>query len=98
MRAVSAGEVRSFLLARFADSLSAQGIEASAVADDFDLLSRGVIDSLGILEMISAVEEEFGLKLDLEELDPEQLTLIGPFCHFIEVKSREGGAESMAGP
>ena len=94
MNGVAAEDVRHLLLARFADSLSANGIQASDVRDDFDFLAEGLIDSLGILEMISAVEEHFGLQLDLEELDPEQLTVIGPLCRFIEKKSRESGSGS----
>ena len=37
---------------------------------DFDLLLlSGVIDSFGILEMISSIEDEFQVELDLAELD-----------------------------
>ena len=46
--------------------------------DDFDLLLIGVIDSFGILEMISSIEEEFQIELDLAALDAEQITIVGP--------------------
>jgi acyl carrier protein len=94
----SAEDVRNVILAHFADSLAAEGIEASDVRDDFDLLSRGLIDSLGILEMISAIEAQLGIELDLEDLDPEQLTVIGPLCRFIEEKSRERSSGSIMAP
>ena len=46
--------------------------------DDFDLLLSGVIDSFGILEMISSIEEEFQIELDVAALDAEQITIVGP--------------------
>jgi acyl carrier protein len=90
MSSIGAEDVRGFLLSRLQDSLSAKGLEPADVPDDFDLLTEGVIDSFGILEMISALEEEYGLEIDYEELDPEELTIIGPLCRFIERKSGDG--------
>jgi acyl carrier protein len=48
------------------------------LADDFDFLLNGVIDSFRILEMISAIENEFPIQLDLADLDAEQITSLGP--------------------
>lgn len=87
MSPVSPDRVRSFLMRRFEGALAASGISPEQVPDDFDLLSEGVIDSLGILETITALEEELGLSIDFEELDPDQLTIVGPFCRFVSEKS-----------
>ena len=51
--------------------------------DDFDLLLSGVIDSFGILEMISAIEDEFRIRLDLALLDAEDITRMGPLARYI---------------
>jgi acyl carrier protein len=53
------------------------------IPDDFDLLLSGVIDSFGILEMISAIEDEFQIQLDLALLDAEDITKIGPLTRYI---------------
>jgi hypothetical protein len=34
--------------------------------------------------MIGAMEAEFDIELDLEHLDAEPLTKIGPFCRHVE--------------
>jgi acyl carrier protein len=53
------------------------------VPEDFDLLTNGVVDSFGILEMITAIEEQFNLQLDMANLDAEQLTILGPLCRYV---------------
>ena len=57
---VTADEVRSAILARVEKPLAASGLSAAAVPDDFDLLGEGLIDSFGLLELISGIEDEFG--------------------------------------
>ena len=40
-------------------------------SDDTDLLGSGLLDSLGLVELLVHVEETFGLAIDLEELEVE---------------------------
>jgi acyl carrier protein len=87
---VAAAEARAFLLERFSEPLLAIGLTPAAAPEDLDLLGQGVTDSLGILEMISDLEEQFGVEIDFEDLDPEDLTSLGPFCRFVEMST--GGA------
>ena len=87
MTALSEAAVRSFLLEKYAAPLKAQGIAPDAVGDDFDFFQKGIIDSFGILEMIGSVEEQFGLSLDFEEVDPEQITTLGPLCRFVAAQA-----------
>jgi len=87
MNNISAERVQSFVLAGLDGPLAAKGLTPRDVPDDFDLLAQGVIDSLGIVEMISAVEEQFSIEVDFEDLDAEDLTIIGPFSRYIAEKS-----------
>jgi acyl carrier protein len=84
---VSADEIRSYILDHFRDQLDAKGLDPAQVPDDFDLLAEGVIDSFGILEMIMGMEDQFGLTIDLENLDPEELTMIGPLSRFVATQT-----------
>jgi methoxymalonate biosynthesis acyl carrier protein len=36
---------------------------------DEDVIDSGMLDSLGLIELLVEVEREFGIQLDLEELD-----------------------------
>jgi acyl carrier protein len=58
-------------------------LNLAELPDDFDFLLSGVIDSFGILEMISAIEHEFQIQLDLALLDAEDITRIGPLARYI---------------
>jgi acyl carrier protein len=84
MSAGSGEYVRSLILSRLEESIVAIGLDPAKLNDDFDLLTEGVIDSLGIVELISSIEQHLGLALDLSELDPENLTVLGPLSRYIE--------------
>lgn len=89
MRAVNAGEVRNVILEMFADSFRANGMDPSDVGDDSDLMSLGIIDSLGVVQMIGAIEDLAGGEIDLEELDFEDMTVIGKFAAYVEAYTSE---------
>jgi acyl carrier protein len=82
----TAAEVQQFILRRIDDPLQAKGLAAADVPSSFDLLLEGVIDSFGIVELISALEERYGLEFDLDELAPDDLTRIGPLSSYVSRK------------
>ena len=88
MKDVTAGNVRQFLLTRYCEVIRALGVTAAELTDDFDLLLNGVIDSYGIVEMISAIEGEFRIQLDFAALDAEQITLLGPLSRYVADNAR----------
>ena len=83
MNTLSEVDVRRFLLDRYRGSIQAIGLNPDDLTDDFDFLLSGVIDSFGILEMISAIEDEFQIQLDLATLDAEDITRLGPLAQYI---------------
>jgi len=83
MKDVTLDNVRAFLLTRYYEPIIAMQLSLTEIPDDFDLLLSGVIDSFGILEMISAIEDEFKIQLDLALLDAEDITRIGPLARYI---------------
>jgi acyl carrier protein len=56
------------------------------VRDDDDLLGKGGLDSLGILEVVTFVEQEFGLTVIDEELLPENFRSISSLETFVKRK------------
>lgn len=50
------------------------------------LLETGVIDSTGVLELIAFIEETYGIKIEDEEIIPENLDTILDITYFIERK------------
>lgn len=59
---------------------------AEGLQDDSSFLEQGIIDSTGVLELITFLEEEFGIKVDDEELVPENLDSIDKVTGFLARK------------
>jgi acyl carrier protein len=83
MTPLTADEVRCFLVNRFSASLGAHGLNPSNIDEDFDLFASGIVDSLGVLEMITSVEQHFNISVDFEPLDPAELTVLSSFSRFV---------------
>ena len=83
MKEITPASIRRFLLDKYREPIRGVGFIPDDLTDDFDLLLNGVIDSLGILEMISAIEEEFQIKLDLAALDAEEITVLGALSRYV---------------
>ncbi len=88
MTTTAATDVRAFLLEQYAEPLARHGVSAEQVSDGFDLLREGIIDSLGILDMVAAIEERFGMTIDFENMDAEQLTRVGALSRYVEAAIR----------
>jgi acyl carrier protein len=60
--------------------------EQKGIDEKASLLETGVIDSTGVLELIAFIEETYGIKVEDEEIVPENLDTILDITHFIEQK------------
>jgi acyl carrier protein len=75
--------VRAFVLAELDPALRDAGVDPGDVDDAFDLLTSGILDSLGMLELIVAINERFDLDVDFEGMDPERMTVLGPLARHV---------------
>lgn len=64
------------------------GLQGESFSDDDSLLEKRIIDSTGVLELIAFLEENFGVKVQDDELLPENLDSINRLARFIEKKSK----------
>ncbi len=60
--------------------------EQKSISDEEALLDSGVVDSLGILEIVNFLEEEFKVAITDEELLPENFSSIQTLAIFVEQK------------
>ena len=54
--------------------------------DDISFLDEGIIDSTGILELVSFLEEAFDISVEDEEIVPENLDSIKNVVAYLERK------------
>lgn len=57
-----------------------------ALDNDKSFLQNGIIDSTGILEVIGFIEEEFGIKVEDEEIIPANLDSINLISGYVTRK------------
>ena len=61
--------------------------DADPLADDgMSLLDGGIIDSVGVMELVAFLEQDFELSIEDEELVPENLDSVNNLCNFISRK------------
>jgi len=60
--------------------------DESALQNDDSLLEKGIIDSTGVLELVEWLEENFAIKIEDEELIPENLDSVNQLAAFIDRK------------
>ncbi len=58
--------------------------------DETSFLEAGIIDSTGVLELISHLEQAYGVHLEDHELVPDNLDSIAKLAAFLEHKLRQG--------
>jgi acyl carrier protein len=73
-------EVRQFIADRFLFG------DDKKLGDNISLLESGIVDSTGILEIVAHLEGRFGVKVDNDEMIPENLDTIASIGAFVKRK------------
>ena len=74
-------KVRNFIGQNFLYSKSTDALRGT---DSF--LGKGIVDSTGVLELIAFLETEFSVKVEDEELMPENLDTVDRLVVFVRRK------------
>lgn len=61
--------------------------DESALKDDDSFLDGGILDSMGILEVIDLLNEAFSIEVEDDEMIPDNLDSINDLLAFIKKKS-----------
>ncbi len=69
--------VRKFILQKFPLA------RRRNITDDDNLLETGVIDSLGVLEIVTFLHEEFSIEAQDDDLTPENFQSINAVATFV---------------
>ena len=51
-------------------------IEKEAIGEDDDLLEEGLIDSLGIVQLLEYISQNFSVNIDADEIQPENFASV----------------------
>jgi acyl carrier protein len=59
---------------------------ADELTSEYPLIEKHVIDSLGMLKLVSLLEEQFGIDVEDEDLVPTNFSTIAEIASFVESK------------
>jgi acyl carrier protein len=77
-------ELKARLKQFILDVVSESGRDIGDLADDESLLDSGVLDSLGVLKLVSFLDEELHIDLPLERLQMEDFASLDSICALVE--------------
>jgi len=92
-------DIRKYIIESFL-----YGNDDNTLGDDVSFLENGIIDSTGVLELVSFVQETFGIKVKDEELIPNNFDSLSKLEAFIVQKqqtrdqARVDAAQAAASP
>lgn len=71
--------IRAAIEAQIADRTAALGLDPEVVQPYVDLVQSGLFDSMAFIDLMTAIEESTGTRIDLENAlsTPEALTMDG---------------------
>jgi len=75
--------IRAYITERLAPAVG-----LATVGDDEDLIESGVVDSLGIFQLIAFLEERFGIKIGDEEITPEHFGTVVAIDRLVTSRAR----------
>ncbi|HWT26003.1 MAG TPA: acyl carrier protein [Solirubrobacteraceae bacterium] len=73
--------IRTFVL----DELNFDG-DPSELTPDFPLIDRHVVDSLGIMQMVTFLEEELGVAVADDDVVPEHFESVRRIAELVEAR------------
>jgi acyl carrier protein len=75
-------EIRSYVVTEFLD-----GEDAADLTADYDLIESGIVDSLGLVRVVSHLSAAYAIPVDDIPLKPEHFRSIGAIAAFVETAS-----------
>ncbi|MCP4745252.1 MAG: acyl carrier protein [Desulfobacteraceae bacterium] len=77
----SVKEIRGFIVENYLF-----GQEMPLLTDEQSLLESGVIDSTGVMELVTFLEERYGITVEDDEIEPENLDTMRGIVAYVEGK------------
>jgi len=72
-------KIEKFILTEVCEELGLKGL-----GEDDELIDSEIVDSLGILKIMSFLDEEFGVELSDDDIRPEKFATIGAIIGLIK--------------
>ena len=74
-------EIMNFIIENFL-----YGKDDNSLSGDVSFLEKGIIDSTGVLELVSFIEEKYGFSVSDDELIPDNFDSLNKLENFVTQK------------
>ena len=64
-------------------ALVTQGLQVEIPSPDTDLFETGILDSFGLVSLMAMLEEEYGLRISVADLDLDNFRTLGRIAGFV---------------
>ena len=81
-------KIKQFVVDEFMPDVPTEELDA-----DFDLLTGGVVDSLGLLKVVAWLEDEFDIGVDDSELGPDSFRTVAAINAYVDQARETAHAE-----
>ncbi|MGK3202460.1 acyl carrier protein [Amycolatopsis kentuckyensis] len=81
-------QIKQYVLDEFLPGVGPEELEA-----DYDLRANGVIDSLGLLRVVTWLEATFEIPMEEVEIVEQDFTSITSISRFVELHSASGSSD-----
>jgi acyl carrier protein len=89
-------ELRSSLKRLIVETLNLEGVEPQSIADEQPLFGTGLgLDSVDALELMVAIEKQFGIRIETGELDRSAFASVAALASM--VSSHVGQTKTLGG-
>lgn len=61
--------------------------EQRRISDAESLMDAGALDSIRLMELVTRLEQKFGIAVDQDDLIPENFDSIAGIAHYVESRS-----------
>ena len=80
--------LRSFIVSELALTAESRAIEV-----DDDLLVGGVIDSMGVMQLVAFIEDRLGVSVADEDIVPQHFRSVRALAQLVASKGQDGAGE-----
>lgn len=75
-------EIKKFIISNYMKTKSAQ------IGDNDSFLEKGIIDSIGVIELVSFIQAKYGIKISPVDIIPENFDTLNNLERYIARKKR----------
>ncbi|MDD4957265.1 MAG: acyl carrier protein [Candidatus Omnitrophica bacterium] len=79
--------IRDFITRNY---LGSPGLGIKRISDDDSFLKLGIVDSIGVIELVAFIQKAYGVKVEVAEILPENFDTVRNLEKYISKK--KGGA------